>query len=165
MLLYYSVVHTVLCLWPINWGWSLMAAPWPHTKEGSPFSFPSIFVMSSLLAASLGQSFLEPLTPLINGYIIYSICCPEDRHGQWCSSDNSLIALYLLLISGGRLPLHNVYFVQYDAPVSLWPCIRYNLKKGWIQEHILGKLADLEFENHKNVKKCIFCWDTKILLR
>ena len=139
MLLYLSVVHTVLCLWPINWGWSLMAAPWPHTREGSPFSFPSIFVMSSLLAASLGQS-----------YIIYSICCPEDRHGQWCSSANSFIALNLQLISGGGLPLHNVYFVQYDAPVSFmtlylipgWQKLRGSmggtLQKVWTRSKILS---------------------------
>ena len=36
-----------------------------------------------------------------------------------------------------------------------WPCIQYNKKKGWIQEHISGEITDLEFENHKNVKKCI----------
>ena len=30
-------------------------------------------------------------------------------------------------------------------------------KKGWIQGHILGEITDLEFENHKHVKKCIFC--------
>ena len=29
-------------------------------------------------------------------------------------------------------------------------------KKGWIQGHILGEITDLEIENHKNVKKCIF---------
>ena len=29
-------------------------------------------------------------------------------------------------------------------------------KKGWIQGHILGEITDLEFENHKNVKKFIF---------
>ena len=29
-------------------------------------------------------------------------------------------------------------------------------KKRWIQGHILGGITDLEFENHKNVKKCIF---------
>ena len=29
-------------------------------------------------------------------------------------------------------------------------------KKGWIQGHILWEITDLEFENHKNVKKCIF---------
>ena len=28
--------------------------------------------------------------------------------------------------------------------------------KGWIQGYILGEITDLEFENHKNVKKCIF---------
>ena len=28
-------------------------------------------------------------------------------------------------------------------------------KKGWIQGHILGEITDPEFENHKNVKKCI----------
>ena len=38
----------------------------------------------------------------------------------------------------------------------LWPCSRYNKKKGWIQGHIKGEIADLEFENHKSVKKCIF---------
>ena len=27
--------------------------------------------------------------------------------------------------------------------------------KGWIQGYILGEITDLEFENHKNVKKCI----------
>ena len=31
----------------------------------------------------------------------------------------------------------------------------YLEKKGWIQGYILG-ITDLEFENHKNVKKCIF---------
>ena len=29
-------------------------------------------------------------------------------------------------------------------------------KKGWIRGHILGEITDLEFENHKNVKKGIF---------
>ena len=32
---------------------------------------------------------------------------------------------------------------------------KYLEKKGWIQGYILG-ITDLEFENHKNVKKCIF---------
>ena len=39
----------------------------------------------------------------------------------------------------------------------LWPCIRYNKKKERIQGHTLGVIMDLGFENHKNVKKCIFC--------
>ena len=46
-------------------------------------------------------------------------------------------------------------------------------KKGWIQGHVLGEIPDLEFENRKNVIKCIFRtleqagisiyvqWDTK----
>ena len=29
-------------------------------------------------------------------------------------------------------------------------------KRGWILGHILGEITDLEFENHKNVTKCIF---------
>ena len=32
----------------------------------------------------------------------------------------------------------------------------YLEKKVWIQGH-LGEITDLEFENHKSVKKCIFC--------
>ena len=63
--------------------------------------------------------------------------------------------------------MHNVYFVQYDAPVSfttLYPkqleegvdTGAYLGKKGWIQGHILGEITDLEFENHKNVKKIYF---------
>ena len=46
-------------------------------------------------------------------------------------------------------------------------------KKGWIQGHVLGEITDLEFENRKNVIRCIFRtleqagtniyvqWDTK----
>ena len=37
-----------------------------------------------------------------------------------------------------------------DTGAYLW-------KKGLIQVHILGEITDLEFENHKNVKKYIFC--------
>ena len=62
------------------------------------------------------------------------------------------------------IALHNVYFVQYDAPASfmtLHPIEweegvdtgAYLGKKGWIQGHILGEITDLKFENHKNVKK------------
>ena len=32
----------------------------------------------------------------------------------------------------------------------------YLRKKGWIQWHILEEITDLEFENHLNLKKCIF---------
>ena len=73
--------------------------------------------------------------------------------------------------------LHNVLFVQYDSPVSkIDPC----LLQGYIRHgaiimpvsttghgrhgailwgtrgYILGEIADLEFEIHKNEKKCIF---------
>ena len=41
--------------------------------------------------------------------------------------------------------LHNVYFVQYDAPVSFMTLYPIG-KKGWIQGHILGKITDLEFK-------------------
>ena len=41
-------------------------------------------------------------------------------------------------------------------PYILWPYSHYNKKKGGIQGHIKGEIADLEFENHKSVKKCIF---------
>ena len=46
--LYYTVCFTVQCafkaqcaLWlqPINWGRTHIAAPWPHKRERSPFSF------------------------------------------------------------------------------------------------------------------------------
>ena len=64
-----------------------------------------------------------------------------------------------------------MYFVQCDAPVSfmtnIYPIyIQYNQKKGdtgaylgekrRMQGHILGEVTDLEFQNHKNVKKCTF---------
>ena len=44
-----------------------------------------------------------------------------------------------------------MYFVQYDAPVSLMTLYPIG-KKGWIQGHILGETTDLKFDNHKNVK-------------
>ena len=64
--------------------------------------------------------------------------------------------------------MHNVYFVQCDAPVSfmtLYRIFRYNQKgdtgaylgkKARIQGHILGEITNLEFQNHENVKKCTF---------
>ena len=73
--------------------------------------------------------------------------------------------------------VHNVLFVQYDSPVSkIDPC----LLQGYIRHgaiimpvsttghgrhgailwgtrgYIMGEIADLEFEIHKNEKKCIF---------
>ena len=57
--------------------------------------------------------------------------------------------------------MHNVYFVQYDAPVffmTLYPIG----KKGWIQGHILGEITDLEFENHKNVKNVFSAHSNKL---
>ena len=75
------------------------------------------------------------------------------------------------------IAVHNVLFVQYDSPVSkIDPC----LLQGYIRHgaiimpvsttghgrhgailwgtrgYILGEIADLEFEIHKNEKKCIF---------
>ena len=44
----------------------------------------------------------------------------------------------------------------------LWPCIRYNKKKGWIQGYILGKITDLEFKNHKNVKNVFSTHSNKL---
>ena len=35
-----------------------------------------------------------------------------------------------------------------DTGAYLW-------KKGLIQVHILGEITDLEFENHKDVNKCV----------
>ena len=66
--------------------------------------------------------------------------------------------------------MHNVYFVQYDAPVpftTLYPkqlekrvdTGAYLGRRGGYRGNVLGEITDLEFENHKNVKKCIFCWD------
>ena len=56
--------------------------------------------------------------------------------------------------------MHNVYFVQFDAPVSdSW----YNQKKGGYRGIFreagedtgtyFREITDLEFQNHKNVKK------------
>ena len=42
--------------------------------------------------------------------------------------------------------------IQYEEGVDTGA---YLGKKGWIQGHILGEITDPEFENHKNVKKCI----------
>ena len=41
---------------------------------------------------------------------------------------------------GGKFPLETGVYLE---------------KKGWIQGHISEKITDLEFENHKDVKKCI----------
>ena len=50
--------------------------------------------------------------------------------------------------------MHNVYFVQYDAPVSKMPLDITCIFVYMIQGHIKGEITDLEFES---VKKCIFC--------
>ena len=80
-------------------------------------------------------------------------------------------------ISSASPAVHNVLFVQYDSPVSkIDPC----LLQGYIRHgaiimpvsttghgrhgailwgtrgYIMGEIADLEFEIHKNEKKCIF---------
>ena len=55
--------------------------------------------------------------------------------------------------------MHNVYFVQYDAPVSvttLYPkqleervdTGAYLRRRGGYRGNILGEITDLEFENH-----------------
>ena len=40
--------------------------------------------------------------------------------------------------------------------VVRWPCIRYNKKKGWIQGHIFGEIADLEFGTHSFLMNHVF---------
>ena len=51
--------------------------------------------------------------------------------------------------------MHNVYFVQYDAPVSKMPLDITCIFVYMIQGHIKGEITDLEFDNYKNVKTCI----------
>ena len=52
--------------------------------------------------------------------------------------------------------MHNVYFVQYDAPVSKMPMDITCMFVYMIQGHIKGEIMDLEFENYKKVKKSVF---------
>ena len=42
--------------------------------------------------------------------------------------------------------------IQYEEGVDTGA---YLGKKGWIQGHILEEITDLEFENHKDVNKCV----------
>ena len=63
-------------------------------------------------------------------------------------------------------PEHNVYFFQYDAPVSFMTLYTIQpeegvdteayLGKGMIQRRILEEITDLEFKNYKNVKQMYF---------
>ena len=47
-----------------------------------------------------------------------------------------------------------LYPIQYEEGVDKRA---YLGKKGWTQGHILGEITDLEFENQKNMKTCIYC--------
>ena len=51
--------------------------------------------------------------------------------------------------------MHNVYFVQCDVPVSKRTLYPLQSEEGVDKGAYLGGITELEFENHKNVKKCI----------
>ena len=95
-----------------------------------------------------------------------SLACHINRRIPSCS-----IHFTSRILNHGS-PLHNVQFVNYDAPVSKMSLDSTCIFMYMIQGH-KREITDLVFENYKHVKKCIFRtlaqaginiyvqWDTK----
>ena len=98
---------------------------------------------------------------------------PEDMVGKACLCDWREVAPFALVYGFSpvwvriwffRVPawlIHSLHCTMCTLfstmPLYLlWPCIRYNKKKGWIQGHILGEITDLEFGTHGFLMNHVF---------